>query len=157
MTPPATLYSNSTPSGLKPPSSMPSLSGISNNAGSTNFGNGRSKRNNHRNCDNDGWNNHYGDRGGSTNTPAMPLPGARGTDDKGSTLWPTYFHPCQRHIAMYSGSVPPGQQCPQAFMAAPSFYVRPSRACSWTTAPVPAGCPSVGSCACLKLGALKRL
>lgn len=93
VTPLTMLYSNSMSSCPKPSSYTPSCSGIDNYDGSTNFGNGRSKGNNPRNNDNDEQNDHNGGRGGSTNTPAMPPLGARGTNDKGLVSWTMYFHP----------------------------------------------------------------
>jgi hypothetical protein len=62
-----------------------------------------------------------GGRGGPSSQTTAPT----GSDGRTNTPWPTYGHPWQGHMTMYSGPVPAGQQRPQAFVVTPGLYVSP--------------------------------
>jgi hypothetical protein len=121
---PTALYTNIVSPTAKPSSSTPSRPPYGGNGGTS--GNRSKYHNKNRNNGNDDGHNDKnstddGGRRGSSSQTTAPT----GFDGRTNALWQTYDHPCQGHMTMYLGPVPPGQQRLHAFVATPGPYVSP--------------------------------
>jgi hypothetical protein len=121
---PTTLYTNAAPSAARPPSSTPSRppnGGNSSNSGHRNKNNNKNCNGDHGGCNNDRNNNGSGGRNISSGQTTIPT----ASEGRTVTPWPNYGHPWQGHMTVYPGSVPTGQQRPQAFMTTSGPYPSP--------------------------------
>jgi hypothetical protein len=114
-----TLYTSTAPPAPKPQPSALSRPPNSNN--------NWNKNNNRRNGGGNGGKNNSsgGGRGGNSGNTIAASTGSTNTEDRATSPWPTYVNPWQGNIAMYTGPVPMGQQCLQAFLAVPGHYTPP--------------------------------
>jgi hypothetical protein len=111
---PTALYTNAAPPTAKPPSSTPSRLPSCDNGGN---------RNKNCNSGNGGSNNGRSSNGRSSSFGQTTAPTT--SNNRTDASWPTYGHLWQGHMTVYPGSVPAGQQRPQAFMATPDLYPSP--------------------------------
>jgi hypothetical protein len=121
---PTALYTNVASSVAKPPSFMPSRPPHSGNNGT---GGNRTKYNN-KNHNNGNGGGHHGKNstsGGGHGVSSGQTTAPTGSDGRTMGPWPTYGHPWQGHITIYSGPMPTGQRRAQAFVATLGFYSSP--------------------------------
>jgi hypothetical protein len=114
-TAPTTFYSNKMSLAPLPPPCPPGK----NNGSSPCNGNGNYNNQNRNN------NHHNGGSGGKNSNTTVASHNTTTNSSQGPPPWLTYVNPSSRHIAMYPGPTPTGQQRSQAFMATMGPYTPP--------------------------------
>jgi hypothetical protein len=89
--------------------------------------NGSIPCNDNGNYNNQNRNNNHcnGGSGGKNSNTTVASHNTTTNGGRGPPPWPTYVNPSPRHIAMYPGPAPTGQQRSQAFMATTGPYTPP--------------------------------